>query len=510
MPRDLILAIDQGTTNTKAIVVDRAGSILARASMRMAIAFPHPGWVEQDPLAIWNSVQSVIDSCISQIAPDTPAVIGISNQRETILAWDRRSGLPLGPAIVWQCRRTADFCQRLREQGLEPFFRERTGLTVDPLFSGSKARWLLKQIDAGRVSKDEICLGTIDSWILWNLTGKRVHATDASNAARTQLFNLRTATWDPELLTIFEVPDTALPEIRHSSEAVAESAAVGGLRAGVPIGSLIGDSHAALFGQRGFLPGSIKATYGTGSSLMTPIGELRLSNRGLSSTVAWGIGSTELAEVKGITYALEGNISVTGATVDWFGQLLGAEEPVAQVATLAGEAAETAGVYVVPAFVGLGAPHWDEAARGLICGLTRGTTSAHVARAVLESIAYQVRDVFDAMQQDAGIALRSLLADGGAARNDQLMQFQADILACPVLRNASPDVSALGAGFLAGLATGIWSDLNQIAALPREFDRFEPKMAESRRAELYSGWQVAIARARFQPRMDPPSLSSHG
>ena len=493
MARELILAIDQGTTNTKAIVIDREGNILARASVPGETAFPHPGWVEQDPEKIWSGVETVIDSCISQIAPNKPGAIGISNQRETILAWDRSSGRPLGPAIVWQCRRTADFCQRLREQGLESFLRERTGLTIDPLFSGSKARWLLKQIEAkqGQVSGDKICLGTIDSWILWNLTGKRVHATDVSNAARTQLFNLRTVTWDPELLTIFEVPAAALPEIHHSSEAIAETAAVGRLGAGVPIASLIGDSHAALFGQRGFLPGSIKATYGTGSSLMTPIPEPRVSNRGLSSTVAWGIN--------GITYALEGNISVTGATVDWFGRLLGAEEPIARVATLARQAPETAGVYVVPAFVGLGAPHWDEAARGLICGLTRGTTPAHVARAVLESIAYQVRDVFDAMQQDAGIVLQSLLADGGATRNDQLMQFQADILGCPVLRNASPDVSALGAGFMAGLATGIWSGLDEVAALPREFDRFEARMTESRRAELYFGWQVAIARARYQP-----------
>jgi glycerol kinase len=492
MPRDLVLAIDQGTTNTKAIVIDREGNILARASVPMEIAFPHPGWVEQDPEKIWCSVETVIDSCISQIAPEKPGAIGISNQRETILAWDRSSGRPLGPAVVWQCRRTADFCQRLREQGLEPFLRERTGLTIDPLFSGSKARWLLKQIEAkeGLVSSGNICLGTVDSWILWNLTAKRAHATDVSNASRTQLFNLRTATWDKDLLTLFEVPDAALPEIRYSSEVIAESAAIGRLGAGVPIASLIGDSHAALFGQRGFLPGSIKATYGTGSSLMTPIQEPRISNRGLSSTVAWGI--------KGITYALEGNISVTGAAVHWFGQLLGAEEPAERVAALARQAAETAGVYVVPAFVGLGAPHWDEAARGMICGITRGTTPAHVARAVVESIAYQVRDVFDAMQEDAGIALRSLLADGGAARNEQLMQFQADILGCAVLRNSSPDVSALGAGFLAGLATGTWSDLNEIAALPREFDRFEPKMTESRRAELHLGWQVAVARARYQ------------
>jgi glycerol kinase len=493
MPRDLVLAIDQGTTNTKAIVIDREGNILAKASVPGEISFPHPGWVEQDPEKIWSGVETVIDSCIGQIAPDKPGAIGISNQRETILAWHRSSGRPLGPAVVWQCRRSADFCQRLREQGLEPFLRERTGLTIDPLFSGSKARWLLKEIEAkqGQVSSDEICLGTIDSWIVWNLTAKRVHATDVSNASRTQLFNLRTGTWDKELLTIFEVPDAALPEIRHSSEVIAESAAIGRLGAGVPIGGLIGDSHAALFGQRGFLPGSIKATYGTGSSLMTPIPEPRVSNRGLSSTVAWGI--------KKITYALEGNISVTGAAVHWFGQLLGAEEPAERVAALARQAPETAGVYVVPAFVGLGAPHWDQAARGMICGLTRGTTSAHLARAVLESIAYQVRDVFDAMQEDAGIALQSLLADGGATRNGQLMQFQADILGCPVLRNSSPDVSALGAGFMAGLATGIWSGLDEIAALPREFDRFEPTMTESRRAELHNGWQVAIARARYQP-----------
>jgi glycerol kinase len=493
MPRDLILAIDQGTTNTKAIVIDRNGNILARASVPVEITFPHPGWVEQDPEKIWCGVKTVIDSCLNQVAPDTPGAIGISNQRETVMAWDRSSGRPLGPAIVWQCRRTADFCQRLREQGLEQFLRERTGLTIDPLFSGSKARWLLKEIEVKerQVSSEEICLGTIDSWILWNLTGKRVHATDVSNAARTQLFNLRTATWDPDLLAIFEVPDTVLPEIRHSSEVIAESAAIGRLGASVPVASLIGDSHAALFGQRGFLPGSIKATYGTGSSLMTPIPEPQISNRGLSSTVAWGI--------KGITFALEGNISVTGAAVQWFGQLLGGEEPAERVAALAGQAPETGGVYVVPAFVGLGAPHWDEAARGMICGLTRGTTSAHVARAVLESIAYQVRDVFDAMQEDAGIALQSLLVDGGAARNDQLMQFQADILGCPVLRNSSPDVSALGAGFMAGLATGIWSGLDEIAALPQEFGRFEPRMSESRRAELHDGWQVAIARARYRP-----------
>lgn len=488
MPKDFVLAIDQGTSNTKAIVIDREAKIVAKASVPMEIAFPQPGWVEQDPLAIWKAVQTVVDGCVGQISSDKLAAIGISNQRETILAWDRSSGQPLGPAVIWQCRRTADFCQHLREQGLESVLRDRTGLTIDPLFSASKARWLLKRIEATGQSADGVCLGTVDSWLLWNLTAGNVHATDFSNAARTQLFNLRTAAWDDELLKLFEVPASALPKILPSSGIFAETVASGCLDAGIPIASMIGDSHAALFGQRGFLPGSIKATYGTGSSLMTPIQELRISNRGLSSTVAWGL--------KDITYALEGNISVTGSAVQWFGQFVGADDPAQRVAALAREVSDTAGVYVVPAFVGLGAPHWHEAARGMICGITRGTTSAHVARAVIESIAYQVRDVFDAMQADAGVTLRSLLADGGATRNDQLMQFQADILNCAVSRNSSPEVSPLGAAFLAGLAIGFWSNLDEVAALPREFERFEPNMPDSQRAELYAGWQAAVARAK--------------
>ncbi|HEY5953588.1 MAG TPA: glycerol kinase GlpK [Terrimicrobiaceae bacterium] len=488
MPKDFILAVDQGTSNTKAIVIDRDARIVARASVPMEIAFPQPGWVEQDPLAIWKAVETVIEGCLSQVSSDRLAAIGISNQRETILAWERSSGRPLGPAVIWQCRRTADFCQHLREQGLEPFLRERTGLTIDPLFSASKARWLLEQPEAKGQPAGNVCLGTVDSWLLWNLTAGKIHATDFSNAARTQLFNLRTAAWDDELMKLFEVPDSALPQILPSSGLFGETATLGSLRAGVPIASMIGDSHAALFGQRGFLPGSIKATYGTGSSLMTPIQDLRISNRGLSSTVAWGL--------KEITYALEGNISVTGSAVQWFGQFIGAEQPAQRVAALAGEVSDTAGVYVVPAFVGLGAPHWDEAARGMIHGITRGTTPAHVARAVIESITYQVRDVFDAMQEDAGIKLLSLLADGGATRNDQLMQFQADILNCVVLRNSSPEVSPLGAGFLAGLGVGFWSGLDEVAALPREFEQFEPKMPEAKRSSLYLGWQAAVARAR--------------
>ncbi len=490
MPKELVLAIDQGTSNTKAIAIDAEGRIVARASVPMEIAFPQPGWVEQNPVAIWRAVQSVIDNCLTQIAPEKPKAVGISNQRETILAWQRSTGQPLGPAVVWQCRRTAGFCKQLRERGLESFLRERTGLTIDPLFSGSKARWLLEEIKRNEpsISLDDVCIGTVDSWLLWNLSGGRVHATDVSNAARTQLFNLRTADWDPELLSLFDVPHAALPEIHMSSTVFAETSGTGRLASGIPIASLIGDSHAALFGQRGFLPGSIKATYGTGSSLMTPTEDLRISERGLSSTVAWG--------VRDITYALEGNISVTGSAVQWFGQFLGAEDPAQRIAALAGDAEDSQGVYIVPAFVGLGAPHWDESARGMICGMTLGTTAAHVAKAVIESIAYQVRDVFDAMQGDAGVPLQALLADGGATRNDALMQFQADILNCTVLRNSSPEVSPLGAGFLAGLATGMWSCLEDVGALPREFDRFVPRMNNARREQLYAGWQAAVRRAR--------------
>ena len=326
------------------------------------------------------------------------------------------------------------------------------------------------------------CIGNVDSWLLWKLTSGVVHATDVSNAARTQLLNLQTAQWDDELLELFEIPRECLPTIHHSSEILGET------RSNLPIGSLIGDSHAALFGQRGFLPGSIKATYGTGSSLMTPTQKPRISERGISSTVAWGLND--------ITYALEGNISVTGAAVQWFGQFLGAEKPSEKVAELAQSVIDTEGVYVVPAFVGLGAPYWDEGARGVICGVTRGTSSRQVARAVIDSIAYQIRDVFDLMQIESGRPLEALLADGGAARNNQLMQFQADILGCPVLRNTSPDVSALGAAFLAGLACGVWSGVNELASLPREFDRFEPKMNAQRRQELYAGWQAAVRKAR--------------
>lgn len=486
-----ILAIDQGTTNTKAILVANTGQVLRRSSQPLAVSYPQPAWVEQDPLAIWQSVQAVIDECLQ----DNPALaaIAVSNQRESVVLWERETGLPVGPCVIWQCQRGAALCQKLKAQGLESLVHQRTGLTLDPMFSASKMHWLLEHTADGfnRASAGELCLGTIDSWVLFKLTGGRVHACDMTNASRTQLFDLHRQQWDAELLASFDIPQSALPTIKPSSTIYGETVATGSLPAGIPIASLIGDSHAALFGHAGFQPGAIKATYGTGSSLMTPMPTPVISQRGLSTTIAW-------ATPEKTTYALEGNIYVTGAAVQWLGQLLGLKE-TDHIETLAATVTDTLGVYLVPAFVGLGAPHWNDSARGLITGLTRGTTPAHVARATLESITYQIRDVFDAMQAEAGVELKTLLADGGPSRNNFLMQFQADILGCPVQRNLSGDVSALGAAYLAGLAVGLWGSEAEIAALPRPHDLFEPHLPAETRANLYHGWQQAVARTIFSP-----------
>ncbi len=497
MASQYILAIDQGTTNTKAILVDARGAVVARASRPLAVSYPQSAWVEQDPVALWQSVREAVEECL-QDAPGLTA-IAVTNQRESVVLWERASGRPLGPCVVWQCQRGAAFCHELAAQGLEPILRERTGLTIDPMFSGSKMRWLLEHTHDGaaRAAAGELCLGTVDSWILFNLTGGRVHACDMTNASRTQLFGLDQLDWDDELLGIFGIPRAALPEVRPSNVLYGETVASGNLPGGVPIASLIGDSHGALFGHAGFQPGAIKATYGTGSSLMTPTSTPVISQQGLSTTVAWA----QAAKDQGVnaTYALEGNIYVTGAAVEWLGQLLGLVNPAQEIETLAASVPDADGAYLVPAFVGLGAPHWQSAARGLMTGLTRGSTSAHLARATLESIAYQIRDVFDVMQAEAGTHLQFLLADGGASQNDLLMQFQADILGCPVLRSTSADVSALGAAYLAGLTVGYWASEDEIAALPRPQDRFEPQVTAARRGYLYSGWQDAVERAVFRP-----------
>ncbi len=486
----LILAIDQGTTNTKAILIDSQGNPLAEASEPVDVTFPRPGWVEQDPLAIWQSVRTAIDGCLQAAENPRPAAVAISNQRESAVVWERETGQPVGPLVSWQCRRTAPFCDALRAQGLAPTVLERTGLTLDPMFTAPKIRWLLDNTPEGhaRAEQGELCAGTVDSWLLWNLTGAKQHRCDVTNASRTQLLNLRTCEWDDDLLGIYGIPEVALPEIRRSSALFGETVSLGLLEGGVPIGSMIGDSHGAMFGHGRYTPGSVKATYGTGSSLMTPISAIKMSKRGISTTVAWG--------EKTVVYALEGNIYVTGAAVQWLRDLLGLKS-ASEVADLAASVESTEGVYVVPAFVGLGAPHWDNAARGLVTGLTRGSSAAHLARAVIESIAYQIRDVFDVIAEEAGEPLRVLLADGGASRNDQLMQFQADIVGCPVLRNNSTYLSALGAAYLAGLTVGVWSSPEEIAALPRSLDRFEPRLSDYERERLYTGWNQAVARTMF-------------
>lgn len=485
----LILAIDQGTTNTKALLVSASGAIVARAAAPVEVAYPQPAWVEQDGRALWHSVRMAADACLEQAGDPPLAVVALSNQRETALLWDRRSGEPLGPAVVWQCRRSAAFCEALRSQGVAELLHARTGLALDPLFSASKLRWLLDHVPGGaaRAAAGEICAGTVDSWLLWNLTGGRSHACDLTNAARTQLLDLRTQAWDPELCALFGIPQAALPCLQPSASYFGITVAAGRIPAGVPVGAMIGDSHAALFGQGGFEPGSIKATYGTGSSLMMPTAAPVISARGLSTTIAWAAPRP--------VFALEGNITVTGAAVRWLAGLLGLAGGSAAVAALAEQVDSSAGVYLVPAFAGLGAPYWNDAARGIFAGLTQATGPAHLARAAIESIAYQVRDVFDQMAAEAGAELTTLLADGGASQNDQLMQFQADILGRAVLRSASSDVSALGAAYLAGMTVGIWASEAEIGALPRPRDRFEPRMTAGEREDRYAGWRRAVDRA---------------
>ena len=490
-----VLAIDQGTTNTKVFLFDERAAVVAQASRPVPIEFPRAGWIEQDANVIWRSVEEAVAQCLLS-APASPiAAVAVTNQRESVLLWDRSSGRPVGPVIIWQCRRTTEFCETLRERGLQAQLEDATGLTIDPLFSASKLRWLLDHVPnaVARAERGELCAGTVDSWLIWNLTGGAVHACDATNASRTQLFNLRSSSWDDELLSLFSVPAAILPAVRPSSGIFGEVTAIPGL-SGIPIASAIGDSHAALFGHAAFQPGRVKATYGTGSSLMTVAPTPVRSRHGLSTTIAWSIDGR-------VQHALEGNITVTGSAVEWVSQIVGLGS-AGSAGDLARSVDDTEGVYFVPALAGLGAPHWDANARGLLCGLCRGTTAAHIARASVESIAYQIRDVFEAMCEDTGAA-SALLADGGATGNDALMQFQADILGVPVIRSDAPDLSALGAAWLAGLATGVWRDVGELSQLPRSTTRFEPAMDAGRRERLYSGWRDAVGRTR-SARPDPP------
>ncbi len=496
MPRH-ILAIDQGTTNTKALLFDERGQIAASASRPVPVEFPLPGWVEQDAEELWRTVVDAAGDCLAQAAAGSPAAIGIANQRESVVVWERSTSRPVGPCVVWQCRRTAPFCDELRRRGAARSIAESTGLGIDPLFSASKARWLLEHTPDGfaRAASGELAIGTVDSWLLWNLSGGAVHACDFTNASRTQLLNLRRLEWDREMLEWFGIPLAALPVLGPSSHVYGKTAGAGNIPAGVPIAALAGDSHAALFGHAIFRPGQVKATYGTGSSVMT-LTDQPVRAAGLSTTIAWSCGGET-------RYALEGNISTTGGAVQWVGELLGIDPPADGAAQLAAAVTDSGGVYLVPAFVGLGAPHWDEAARGAITGLTRGTTAAHLARAAVESIAYQVRDVIEAMER-AGCSIPWLLADGGGSRNPRLMQFQADILGRPVVRSTEADVSARGAAWLAGLAVGVWQSMEVLASLPRGEDRFEPRMEAAERERLYAGWCDAVGQA-----LPPANRASH-
>lgn len=488
-----ILTIDQGTTNTKVLLIGNDGNIHHKVSRTVSQSYLKPGWIEQDPIDLWNSVAKAAKDCLDMAGGVKPSGIAITNQRESALVWERDTGKPAGPVVVWQCRRTAPFCQRLKNQGLEDEIRRRTGLVIDPLFSASKIRWLLNHIPEGRerAEEGELCAGTVDSWLLWNLTAGRVHACDVSNASRTQLLNLETLHWDDHLLGIFDIPRPSLPDLVSSSEITGETRGVDGIPNGIPVASMIGDSHAALFGQGGFRSGKVKATYGTGSSVMSSTPELVSGSRSLSSTVAWGIGEK-------IVYALEGNITSAGATVHWLADLLGIDQPEG-AAELASEVQDSEGVYIVPAFAGLGAPYWREEVRGLISGLTRGTTAAHMARAAIESMAFQVCDVFNAMKAVTEFELEILLADGGGSRNNRLMQFQADILGHPVYRNNASEIASLGAAYLAGLALGIWKDMDELEALPKTHDRFEPSQTEEFCRDKYKGWQNAVARTLYDP-----------
>ena len=489
-----VLAIDQGTTGTTVLIFDHDGHVRGRGYAEITQHYPRPGWVEHDPLEIWAKSLDVVASALADAGARAAQVdaIGITNQRETTILWDRRSGEPVHPAIVWQDRRTAEDCEALARQGLEDRVRDRTGLVIDPYFSAGKIRWLLDHVDGlrTRAERGEIAFGTVDSWLVWQLTGGAVHATDYSNASRTMLYNIRTLDWDDGLLEALGIPRAILPEVRPSSGSFGRTRAAGALDAGVPIGGIAGDQQAALFGQACYGEGLAKNTYGTGSFVLMNTGTKPVpSKEKLLTTLAWGIGAEP------VEYALEGAIFVTGAAVQWLRDGLRIIESAAETEALARSLAGNDGVYFVPALVGLGAPRWDPYARGTIVGLTRGATRAHLARAALEAMAYQTRDVVAAMERDSGIRLRELRCDGGAAGNAFLMQFQADILGVPVDVPEVAETTALGAAYLAGLATGFWSGRDEIDEKWRLSRRYEPRMREDERDRLYARWSDAVARS---------------
>lgn len=488
-----ILALDQGTTSCRAIVFDQRGSIIGSTSREFRQIYPRPGWVEHDPGEIWQCQLEVMQRVLKEhnISSEDIASIGITNQRETVVLWERGTGKPIGNAVVWQCRRTSSICEELKAMGLEKKFREKTGLVIDAYFSGTKIKWILDETPGlrQRARKGEILAGTMDTWLIWNLTGGRIHVTDYSNASRTMLYNIHIMCWDEELLNILDIPIEILPEVKPSSCYLGstESTLLG---TEIPITGSAGDQQAALFGQTCFEVGTAKNTYGTGCFILMNTGQTPiLSSHDLLTTIAWGINGE-------IEYALEGSIFVAGAAIQWLRDELGLIETAAESEELAMAVKDTQGVYVVPAFVGLGAPYWDMYARGSIFGITRGANRNHIVRAVLESIAYQTRDVISVMEKDSSIALSSLKADGGASANNFLMQFQSDILGVTVARPANLETTAQGAAFLSGLEAGIWKDKKDLKNTWKTGRQYMPKMDPEQRNSLYQGWKRAVDSCR--------------
>lgn len=492
-----VLALDQGTTSSRAIVFDRAGQAVAVAQREFQQHFPHPGWVEHDPREIWATQHAVALEAMESAGAQAGdfAGIGITNQRETTVLWDRATGQPVANAIVWQDRRTAPRCDALRAQGRAARIQQKTGLVIDAYFSGTKLEWLLDHVPGARAraERGELAFGTVDSWLIWNLTGGRVHATDASNASRTMLFNLRTQDWDDELLALLNVPRAVLPQVVPSSGVIAETESLL-LGAALPIAGIAGDQQAATFGQACFQPGMAKNTYGTGCFMLMNTGAAPVASRNrLLTTVGWqGPGASE----NRTAYCLEGSVFMAGATVQWLRDGLQIIQSAPEVESLAAQVGDTDDVYLVPAFAGLGTPDWDGYARGTLVGMTRGTGRAHIARAALEAIALQSADVFAAMTRDARIPLRELRVDGGASRNNLLMQMQADFLGVPVVRPQVTETTALGAAYLAGLATGFWRDADEIAAQWQADRRFEPRLGETQRVAKLRRWREAVERAK--------------
>ncbi len=487
-----IAALDLGTTGNRAIVFDKRQNRVAAAYEEFPQMYPRPGWVEHDPEAIWRSARRVLGKTLRSVGPEKVAALGITNQRETVLLWDKETGRPVYPAIVWQDRRTAPLCQRLKKKGLEKFIHERTGLFLDPYFSASKLAWLLENVKGAlpKAKKGEVVAGTIDSWVVWKLSGGRAHLTDTSNASRTMLFNIHTKSWDEKLCRIFNVPIGVLPTVGPSSGVAARvDKKLFGKE--IPIAGLVGDQQAASFAQGCFSPGIIKNTYGTGLFMLENTKDNPRFSKNLLTTVAWSIGNLRNTE-----YAVEGSVFIGGAAVQWLRDGLGILKKSSDVEKLAALAPSNDGVYFVPALVGLGAPYWDAHARGLIVGITRGTTKAHIARSALEAIAYQTRDILEVMQKDTRHPFRRLRVDGGASANNFLMQFQADVLGIPVERPKILETTALGAAGLAGLATGFWRSKNEFDALRKMDKIFYPKAKSSEMDAAYSQWKEAVKRSR--------------